>query len=146
MTNCVLFLLIAVFSGIMWSLTNALQIIDLLPLVSVAIPYNMRQMFSLLSFANIDIEIVKVFVQEMIMGNSKVIYQNHRFRGKYPSGNILINLSSLIFLWIIGLLYLLILYILKRTTRSATWYAPSFILANPNSPPRSLLLSEATCC
>ena len=61
-TNSILFLIIAIFSGIMWNLTNVLQIIDLLPLVNVHIPYNMREMFSLLSFANIDIEIVKVFV------------------------------------------------------------------------------------
>lgn len=117
--NSILFLIIAIFSGIMWNLTNVLQIIDLLPLVNVEIPYNMREMFSLLSFANIDIEIVKVFVQEVMMGSSQVNSKSHRFKGKYPSGNILVNLSSLIFIWIIGLMYLLLIFIIKRITKNS---------------------------
>ena len=47
----------------MWGLTNILQMIDLLPLVNIRIPFNMREMFSLLSFANVDIEVLKVFMQ-----------------------------------------------------------------------------------
>ncbi len=43
----------------LWSLLNAVQLLNFLPLISVDIPANMNALFELLGFANMDIKLVE---------------------------------------------------------------------------------------
>ena len=51
----------------MWSFVNAIQLLNFLPLVNVKIPDNMTILFDLLSFANMEIELVEVAFTEYMM-------------------------------------------------------------------------------
>ena len=53
-----IFFSIVVFSGVLWSLGNTVQLMSFLPLVNVFVPYNFKQLFRILGFINMDIEIV----------------------------------------------------------------------------------------
>ena len=53
--NLGFFLAMTALSGMLWSLTNFLQLANFLPAVGLPVPLNVRMMFSLLAVANVNI-------------------------------------------------------------------------------------------
>ena len=54
--NIVLFVLILLLSGLLWSLANFVQLVNMLPGLNLFIPKNVRVMFSFLGIANLNIQ------------------------------------------------------------------------------------------
>ena len=55
----------------MWGLLHTLQLLNYLPLINVRVPPNMRGLFQVLGFANLDIKLVKsAFVNYFISKDS----------------------------------------------------------------------------
>ena len=51
----------------MWSLLNAVQLLNFLPLMNVEVPENMNALFELLGFANMDIKLVEQAFTEYLI-------------------------------------------------------------------------------
>ena len=51
----------------MWSLLNAVQLLNFLPLMNVQVPENMNALFELLGFANMDIKLVEQAFTEYLI-------------------------------------------------------------------------------
>lgn len=86
----------------MWSFVNAIQLLNFLPLVNVKIPDNMTILFDLLSFANMEIELVEVAFTEYMMNAEEVESTplNERFeKYGYENRSILVNSSAVIMIW-----------------------------------------------
>lgn len=86
----------------MWSLLNAVQLLNFLPLINVDVPANMNALFELLGFANMDIQLVEeAFVNYMIEADEleQEPYNEHFEDYGLESHSILVNSAAPLMLW-----------------------------------------------
>ena len=88
----------------MWSLLHAVQLLNFLPLINVEVPINMRVLFEVLGFANMDVKVINgLFTDYMIESESlaEEPYNDHFAEYGIDSHSILVNSAEPLMLWAI---------------------------------------------
>ena len=75
-----LFFFILIFSGVLWSLANTVQLMSFLPLVNVFMPYNLKKLFHIFGFINMDVQIIEATLQNYLFGTEKITSEPYNQR------------------------------------------------------------------
>ena len=123
--NLGFFLATTVLSGMLWSLTNFLQLANFLPAVGLPVPLNVRLLFSLLAVANVNIEFLEAFLNTAFSASSpgletRSATSSPALAELMPSTQLLLNSAVLLALWLLFFLVYVAVCLVHALTPAAS--------------------------